>query len=61
MTKNPQIKPGNRLIIELTVSVAPSIKSSIKETATPQPNKIKSGGVNNPKINCPFFVFAGIK
>ena len=27
----------------------------------PVPNNIKSNGLNIPKINCPFFVFAGIK
>ena len=28
---------------------------------TPAPNKYKSKGLNNPRINCPRFVFAGIK
>ena len=30
-------------------------------TSTPEQNRIKSKGLNIPKINCPFFVFAGIK
>jgi hypothetical protein len=35
--------------------------SNINVTIIPQPNNIKSNGLNHPNINCPLFVLAGIK
>lgn len=37
------------------------ISKNNKVIQQPVPNNIKSKGLNIPKINCPFFVLAGIK
>ena len=61
MTKKVQIAAGK--ITKMIWSVEPTdiAASKIIVTSTPTPKIIASTGRNIPKINVPFFVFAGIK
>jgi arabinogalactan endo-1,4-beta-galactosidase len=61
MTRNPVMSAGLKQRI-VTIVLDNGINAiRINVTNTPPPNKYKSKGLNNPKINCPLFVFAGIK
>lgn len=53
--------PGNNASITMNVEPNGSKASNNIVTAIPLATKIKSKGLNNPKINCPLFVLAGIK
>ena len=52
---------GNKIIIVTAVDDMGIISKNNKVIQQPVPNNIKSKGLNIPKINCPFFVLAGIK
>ncbi len=53
--------PGNSASITINVELNGNRASSNIVIAIPLPTKIKSKGLNRPKINCPLFVLAGIK
>jgi len=60
-TKNPQINPGAKSIIANAKLAGLNIINNNIDVPIPQPNNIKSNGLNKPNINNDLFELAGIK